>query len=186
MNSRFARLLVFGAFFIAGLPVSAQQQAAVTGQPLAGDVTSKKALPASSGESNAAPKGNALPSATASAPSPAPKPKPAPVQHKLGPLNISVNWRLRTEALDWFQPASGETAYGFGHSLLRVGIGQKSENFDWFLEGAQDAIFNLPTAAIVPGRPGQLGLGGTYFAANGNGENNANGFVKQAYVGFKL
>ena len=188
MNSRLARSLVFAAFFIAGLPVSAQQQAAVASQHLPDDVTAKKAPPASSGENNTAPKSNALPSAAANAPSPAPKPKlaPAPVQHKLGPLNISANWRLRTEAWDWFQPASGGNTYGFGHSLLRVGIGQKSENFDWFLEGAQDAIFGLPTTAIFPGRSGQLGLGGTYFAANGNGENNANGFVKQAYVGFKL
>ena len=106
--------------------------------------------------------------------------------HKLGPLNLTVNWRFRTEAWDWFQPTSGQNAYAFEHSLLRIGIGQKNEAFEWMLEGAQDAIVDLPTGALQPGRPGQLGLGATYFAANGNGQNNVNGFVKQAYMGFKL
>ncbi len=31
-----------------------------------------------------------------------------------------------------------------------------------------------------------MGLGGTYFVANGNKRNNVNGFVKQAYIGFSL
>jgi hypothetical protein len=115
------------------------------------------------------------------------KPAAAPAEpHKLGPITVSVNWRFRTEAWDWFQPATGQNAYAFEHSLLRIGLGQKSENLEWFLEGAQDAIVDLPTGAVLAGRPGQLGLGGTYFAANGNGQNNANGFVRQAYVGFKL
>ena len=124
-------------------------------------------------------------------PSPASTPKPAPQstteQHKLGPLNFTLNWRLRTEAWDWFEPAvPAQNSYAFEHSLLRIGLGQKTERFEWFVEGAQDAIVNLPTTAVLPGAPGQLGLGGTYVAANGNGQNNANGFVRQAYIGFAL
>jgi hypothetical protein len=112
---------------------------------------------------------------------------PAPAEpHKVGPLTFSVNWRFRTEAWDWFQPTSGQNAYAFEHSLLRLGISQKGENFEWLLEGAQDAILDLPTHAVVPGVQGQLGLGGTYYAANGNGQYNANGFVRQAYAAFKL
>ena len=106
--------------------------------------------------------------------------------HKFGPLTVLVDWRFRTEAWDWFQPITGQNAYAFEHSLVRIGLGQKSENLEWFLEGAQDAILDLPTGAVLAGNPGQLGLGGTYFAANGKGQNNANGFVRQAYVGFKL
>ena len=106
--------------------------------------------------------------------------------HKFGPLTVLVDWRFRTEAWDWFQPVTGQNAYAFEHSLVRIGLGQKSENLEWFLEGAQDAILDLPTGAVLAGNPGQLGLGGTYFAANGKGQNNANGFVRQAYVGFKL
>jgi len=122
---------------------------------------------------------------------PASAPKPTPhalaAQHKLGPLDFTVNWRLRTEAWDWFDPpAPGQDVYAFEHSLLRIGLGQKTEHLEWFLEGAQDAILDLPTAAVLAGRPGQLGLGGTYYAANGNGQNNANGFVRQAYIGFAL
>lgn len=117
----------------------------------------------------------------------APKPPAAPAgPHKLGPLNISVNYRFRAEAWDWFVPATGENSYGFEHSLLRVGIGQKSDSWEWFLEGAQDAIVGLPTGAVQPGRLGQLGLGGTYYAANGNSSDTASGFLKQAFLAFKL
>jgi hypothetical protein len=124
------------------------------------------------------------PSAPSEAP---PKPAAAPSSpHKIGPLNISVSWRFRAEAWDWFTPAAGDNSYGFEHSLLRVGIGQKRESFEWFLEGAQDAIVGLPTTAVQPGRLGQLGLGGTYYAANGSSAGTASGFLKQAYVAFKL
>jgi hypothetical protein len=115
------------------------------------------------------------------------KPKSAQSSaHRLGPFNISVNWRFRTEAWDFFEPPAGQNAYAFEHSLLKIGIGQKSEAFEWLLEGAADAIVDLPTEAVQPGRLGQLGLGGTYFAANGNHQNNVNGFAKQAYIAFKL
>jgi len=124
-----------------------------------------------------------------SQPALAPKatPQAVAVQHKLGPLDFAVNWRFRTEAWDWFDPPPrGQDVYAFEHSLIRIGLGQKTEHFEWFLEGAQDAILDLPTAAVLAGRPGQLGLGGTYYAANGNGQNNANGFVRQAYIGLAL
>lgn len=116
-----------------------------------------------------------------------PSPQPAQEPHKLGPLNLTVNWRFRTEAWDWFEPSlPAQNAYAFEHLLLRIGLGQKSENFEWFFEGAQDAIIELPTTAVLSGRSGQLGLGATYFVANGDGQNNANGFVRQAYLGFTL
>jgi hypothetical protein len=134
---------------------------------------------------------DALPGAISGAPegsgTSSPKPAPAPAgPHKLGPFNVTVNWRFRTEAWDWFQPPAGQNAYAFEHSLLKIGIGQKSEAFEWLLEGAADAIVDLPPNAVQPGRLGQLGLGGTYFVANRNVRNNVDGFVKQAYVGFKL
>jgi hypothetical protein len=105
---------------------------------------------------------------------------------KAGSLTITGSWRFRTEAWDFFQPPAGENTYGFEHSLLRVGIGQKRENVEWLLEGAADTILGLPTGAVLQGGPGQLGLGGTYYAANGDARNNVNGFVKQAYVGFRI
>lgn len=98
-------------------------------------------------------------------------------------LNVFGSWRFRAEAWDWFQASSGRNNYVFAHSLLRAGIGQKRESFDWLIEGAQDAILGLPGNAIAPGNQGQLGLGGTYYVANGNKRNVASGFLKQGYVG---
>ena len=109
----------------------------------------------------------------------------APSKHKLGPLEISVNWRTRAEGWNWFEGASGNSDYGFWDSLLRLGVGQSSERFDWFIEGEQPSILGLPNDAVVAAPQGQLGLGGNYFAANNNHTNVANGFVKQAFVNFK-
>ncbi len=108
-----------------------------------------------------------------------------PPTHKAGPLDISINWRTRVEGWNWFQGNSGNSDYAFWHSLLRVGIGQNLENLDWFVEGEQVSILGLPEDAVVAAPQGQLGLGGTYFAANGNNTNNASGFLKQGFVNFK-
>lgn len=112
-------------------------------------------------------------------------PAPKTTKHKVGALDISVNWRARVEGWDWFEGPSGNNNYAFGHSLLRVTIGQELDRFDWQVEAAQDTILGLPTNAVVAAPQGQLGLGGTYYAANGNNENNANVFVKQGFVRFK-
>jgi len=108
-----------------------------------------------------------------------------PPKHKLGPFEISVNWRTRTEGWEWFQGPAGNSQYPFFDSLLRVGIGQTGEHFDWFIEGEQPSILGLPNNAVVAAPQGQLGLGGSYYAANHNHTNVANGFVKQAFVNFK-
>lgn len=127
---------------------------------------------------------------TSTAPKPESSPKTAPETsslRKLGPLDLTVNWRFRTETWDWFEPpVASQNVYALQHSLLRIGLGQKLEHIEWFIEGAQDAILDLPTGAVLTGRPGQLGLGGTYFMANANGQNSTNGFVRQAYVTFAL
>jgi hypothetical protein len=117
---------------------------------------------------------------------PQPSPASAPSgKHNLGPLEISVNWRTRAEGWNWFQGDTGNSDYGLWNSLLRVGIGQSGERIDWFVEGEQPSILGLPNNAVVAAPQGQLGLGGTYYAANNNHTNEANGFVKQAFVNFK-
>jgi hypothetical protein len=63
--------------------------------------------------------------------------------------------------------------------------GQTGEQVDWFLEGAQPSLLGVPDNAVVAAPQGQLGMGGTYYAANNNHVNTANGFVKQAFVNFK-
>jgi len=104
-----------------------------------------------------------------------------PKKHKLGPLEVTVNWRGRVEAWDWFEASAGNNSYVFGHSQLRLGIGQETERFDWTAELEQPTILGLPTTAVVASPQGQLGLGGSYYAANGNHENNAYVFVKQGF-----
>ena len=89
------------------------------------------------------------------------------------------------EGWDWFQGATGNGDYSFPHSLFRVAIGQPRGGFDWQLEGVQDSILGLPSDSAVAAPQGHLGLGATYFAANGNRRNNASGFVKQAYIRWK-
>jgi len=113
------------------------------------------------------------------------KPEATGKKLKLGPLEISGSWRLRTEGWNWFGADSGDNDYAFMHSLFRLSIGQQTEHFDWTLEAVQDAILALPANAVVGGPQGQLGLGGTYYASNGNTRNSANGFVKQACVTLK-
>ncbi len=125
------------------------------------------------------------PAADASAKTQATKEPAPPPKHKLGPLEISVNWRTRAEGWYWFQGATGNSQYGLWDSLLRLGIGQTGERFDWFLEGEQPSILGLPDNAVVPAPQGQLGLGGSYYAANNNHTNVANGFVKQAFLNFR-
>jgi len=75
--------------------------------------------------------------------------KPSAVGHKLGALDISINWRTRAEDWNWFQGNSGNSDYPFWHSLLRVGIGQNREHFDRFVEGEQVSILGLPNDAVV-------------------------------------
>jgi len=125
-------------------------------------------------------------SAPTTKPSPSsPSAAAAPAKHKLGPLEISVNWRTRAEGWNWFEGPTGNSDYGFWNSLLRVGIGQTGERMEWFVEGEQPSILGLPDDAVVSAPQGQLGLGASYYAANNNHTNEANGFVKQAFVNVK-
>jgi hypothetical protein len=112
-------------------------------------------------------------------------PAPRSDKHKLGPIDISINWRTRTEGWSWFEGNTGNSQYPLWDSLLRIGIGQTRETVDWFAEAEQASILGLPNDAVVAAPQGQLGLGGTYYAANGNETNNASIFLKQAYVNFK-
>jgi hypothetical protein len=170
VNRNSVRLIFMAFLLLLGVSLTAQSQATFLTASSAGPASPNTSSPDNAEAANASPK-----------PSPA-----TDGPHKLGSFNVSVNWRFRTEAWDFFQPPAGQNVYAFEHSLLRIGIGQKYEAFEWMVEGAADGIFDLPPSAVQPGRLGQLGLGGTYFAANGGARNTASGFLKQAYVGFKL
>ena len=84
---------------------------------------------------------------------------PTSEKHKIGRFDISINWRTRTEGWEWFQGNPGNSEYPFFDSLLRVGIGQTRDRFDWFIEGEQASILGLPNDAVVPPPQGQLEIG---------------------------
>ena len=49
----------------------------------------------------------------AAAPQQTTEPAPPPAL-KLGPFDLSVNWRARAERWDWFEGAAGNSNYTFG------------------------------------------------------------------------
>ena len=108
---------------------------------------------------------------------------PAPLT--VGELNVSGTWRTRMESWDWFQDGSASSTYTFPHSLFRLSIGQNRSNMDWQMEAAVPMLFALPDDATAPAPQGQLGLGASYFAANGQRRNIARIFLKQGFVRFK-
>lgn len=88
--------------------------------------------------------------------------------------------RARSYSWDWFgDAASGD--YTYPASLLRVGLFQKREGYEWVAELAAPILVGLPSDAVAPPPQGQLGLGGAYVAANGGSTTTASLFLKQAY-----
>jgi|GEM_PF-231831 len=100
-------------------------------------------------------------------------------------LNISGNWRFRVEGWNWFTDGAAKNSYIFPQSILRLDMGQNRRSFDWQLELAQPALLGLPDNAIAAGAQGPLGLGGTYFAANGRKQTTAAIFPSKAFIRFK-
>ena len=98
-------------------------------------------------------------------------------------VKISGSLRLRAENWNWFEADAAESDYTFGAALLRLGLGQRKEKFDWQVEAAAPLLISLPENAVAPAPQGQLGFGGSYFAANGQRDGSI--FLKQAFVAFK-
>ena len=129
-------------------------------------------------------------SLTTSNPAPAATPTPAPRrqgaaasgprQLKLGKVNLSGSLRLRAESYGWFETPGFDDAYTFGAAQLRLSLGQQRGHWDWLVEGEFPVLFNLPERAVAPAPRGQLGLGASYFAADGRQD--ASAVLKQAYV----
>ena len=85
------------------------------------------------------------------------------------PVTVTVLSRVRTDANQWYEAPPYTTTYPYVEQLLRFGIAQRVHRFDWLLEGSENAVFDVPTTSVSPiAAQGQLGLGGTYYAANNN------------------
>ncbi len=99
-------------------------------------------------------------------------------------LSFSVYDRTRVDSWQWFAAPPYSNSYGYVESLLRAGIAQRVRRWDWQLELAQPSVLALPSNAISPAAAqGQLGLGGSYYAANNNADAAA-AFLKQGFVRF--
>ena len=98
-------------------------------------------------------------------------------------LNFSGSLRLRAENWHWFETDAADSDYTFGAALLRLGLGQRREKWDWQVEAAAPLLVGLPENAVAPAPQGQLGFGGSYYAANGRRDGSV--FLKQAFIALK-
>lgn len=94
---------------------------------------------------------------------------PLPPGQTASPLTLSLLLRERTNATQWFTATPDAELYGHQDSLLRIALQQRIRHIDWQVELGQNAELFLPRDAVSPvTEQGQLGLGGSYYAANGN------------------
>jgi hypothetical protein len=104
------------------------------------------------------------------------------VSSSKAPIRVFVYERARMDAWQWFAAPPTNNSYAYVQSLLRTGMAQRFHRWDWELELSQPAILDLPDNAVSPvAAQGQLGLGGTYYAANMNSYPAA-AFLKQGFV----
>jgi hypothetical protein len=130
--------------------------------------------------------------APAAAQTPAPVPPQPPPAAPAGPKPIALGndivfataIRTRTYGWDWFGDAD-EGDYTYQGTQIRFGVTQTRKKYDWQLEFEAPFMINLPTTAVKPPPQGQLGLGASYYAANGNSENPIHLFLKQGTIRFK-
>lgn len=102
-------------------------------------------------------------------------------------VTFSAFERARVNAWQWFEVPHQSSTYSYTGSLLRVGMAQQVHHWDWRLELSQPAVLGLPSNAVSPiAAQGQLGLGGTYYAANGNNADPAAVFFKLGWVRYRF
>jgi hypothetical protein len=97
---------------------------------------------------------------------------------------FSSTLRSRTYGWDWFGDAPGGD-YIYQGTQVRGGLARSGARRDWQIEFEVPFMIGLPSDAVAPPPQGQLGLGASYFAANGNRRHPAALFLKQAFVRFK-
>jgi hypothetical protein len=114
----------------------------------------------------------------------APASSPAAGKH---PVQFNLYYRGRVDAWQWFAAPPETETYGYYESLLRIGISQSLQHWDWNAELSQAAVLGAPNDAVSPvSAQGQLGLGGTYYASNGGNSNPAAAFLKLGYARYRF
>ena len=105
------------------------------------------------------------------------------VSSRTAPVSVSVFDRTRVNTWQWFAAPPKSETYSYVESLLRLGVAQHIHHWDWQLELAQPSILGAPSDAVsTNSAQGQLGSGGTYYAANGNNSDPAAAFLKQGFL----
>jgi len=98
-------------------------------------------------------------------------------------VSVSIYERSRIENWQWFATPPQSETYSYIESTLRIGVSQQIRKFDWQLELSQPSALWAPKDAVSPvTAQGQMGLGATYYASNGNNQNAAAAFLKQGYI----
>ena len=93
--------------------------------------------------------------------------------------------RTRMDAWQWAAAPPENNSYAYVQTLQRLGITQHLHRWDWQLELSQPTVLDAPDNAVSPvPAQGQLGLGGTYYASNGNNSYPVAAFLKQGFVRF--
>jgi len=106
-----------------------------------------------------------------------------PIQ--LGDITFTGSLRSRVYFWDWFQPTAGENAYQYSGNLLRLGLSEHRDTWDWDAEFAVPFLLGLPASPTGTGaQQGALGLGANYLAANSGSRYTAMIFPKQFFVRF--
>ena len=99
------------------------------------------------------------------------------------PFSISVLDRTRTDAISFYGDAPFTTTYPYVEELLRISMAQRFKHLDYQLELAEANVFDTPTTSVDPNTArGQLFLGGTYYAANGNNSLPVAASFKQGFL----
>src|SRR5271166_6084078 len=69
---------------------------------------------------------------------------PSPESHSNLPVSVSVFDRSRVDATQWYAATPTPETYGFTESLVRIGVAQRIQKWDWQLELAAPADLDLP------------------------------------------
>jgi hypothetical protein len=103
---------------------------------------------------------------------------------KLGNITVSGELRGRGQDWNWFL-GDMRTRYAFGNTLLNLALSQQTGKIGWKVELAQPTFYNLPKDAFQRGSGFPLGLGAVYYSANGNKQDVAGIFLKQAFISIR-
>ncbi len=102
------------------------------------------------------------------------------------PVSVNIYERSRTDAVNWYADPPYTTVYPYVEQILRMSVSQRVKHFDWLAEASENNVFDVPTTSVDPvAARGQLFLGGTYYAANGNNTLPVNASFRQGFLRYR-